>query len=116
MPKIYVKKAFTLNCGGERQHFPVGPHTVGADVAEHWYAKAHIGEPEPPSEAEAAAEELLADLEQREKALAAREKAADARDAQLAKREEAVAAREKAAEQAAVEAAAAAKSAPPAKK
>lgn len=116
MPKIYVKKAFTLNAGAEQQHFAVGNHTVSADVADHWFVKAHVGEPEPASESERAADDLLADLEQREKALAAREKGADARDADLAKREEAVAAREKAAEQAAVEAAAAAKSAPPAKK
>ncbi len=99
MPKIYVKKAFTLNAGAEQQHFAVGNHTVSADVADHWFVKAHVGEPEPASEGERAADELLADLDKREKALAAREKAAEQRDAELAKREEAVAAREKAAEQ-----------------
>lgn len=97
MPKIYVKKAFTLNCGGEQRHFPVGPHTVAADVAEHWYAKAHIGDPEPLGASELAADELLAELAKREKALTEREKTAEQRDAELAKREEAVTAREKAA-------------------
>lgn len=116
MPKIYVKKAFTLNAGAEPQHFAVGNHTVSADVADHWFVKAHIGEPEPASESERAADELLADLAKREKALTEREKAADARDADLAKREDAVAGREKAAEQASADATVAAKSAPPAKK
>ncbi|WAL80961.1 hypothetical protein OYT13_13865 [Pandoraea sp. XJJ-1] len=116
MPKIYVKKAFTLNAGSEPKQFAVGNHSVSAEVADHWFVKAHVGEPEPASESEKAADELLADLAKREKALTERELAADERDADLAKREEAVAAREKVAEQAAVEAAAAAKAAPTAKK
>lgn len=97
MPKIYVKKAFTLNAGSEPQQFAVGNHNVPAEVAEHWFVKAHIGEPEPASESERAADELLSDLAKREKALTEREKAAEQRDADLAKREEAVTAREKAA-------------------
>lgn len=84
MPKIYVKKAFTLNAGAEQQHFAVGNHTVSADVADHWFVKAHVGEPEPASESERAADELLADLDKREKALAAREKAAEQAAAEAA--------------------------------
>ncbi|VVE79392.1 STY1053 family phage-associated protein [Pandoraea sputorum] len=105
MPKIYVNKAFILNAGGEPQHFPVGNHTVSAEIADHWFVKAHVGEPAPVGESERAADELLADLDKREKALVEREKAAEQRDADLAKREDAVTAREKAAEQAAAEAA-----------
>ena len=49
MPKIYVKKAFTLHHKDEKHEFPVGNHTVPADVAEHWYTKAHTGEEPAPS-------------------------------------------------------------------
>lgn len=112
MPKIHVNKAFVLNVEGEPKHFAVGNHNVTAEIADHWFVKAHIGGPAPASESERAADELLADLDAREKELAAREKAAEQRDADLAKREEEIAAREKAA----ADAAAVTKAATPAKK
>lgn len=138
MPKINVHTPFQFtHADGTKQDFAVGVHDVEDAVANHWFVKPHTGDAPAKTADEKSADELLEDLEARERALAkqheflktiqadqakkasdlaAREKAADARDADLAKREEAVAAREKAAEQAAVEAAAAAKSAPPAKK
>lgn len=102
MPKIYVKKAFTLHHNDERHDFPVGNHTVPADVAEHWYVKAHTGdEPAADPDAAAAADELLAELDAKAKALqvladqlADREKAADQREADLNARAEALDARE----------------------
>ncbi|WP_011298546.1 STY1053 family phage-associated protein [Cupriavidus necator] len=132
MPKIYVKKAFTLQHEGEKHEFPVGNHTVAAGVAEHWYVKAHIGE-EPAAGGETDQSDLaeqraaldsaaqflegraeqLAKLQEeladREKAVAEREDAADQRDVSLLAREKAVTEREQAAEKAAADAAKAAK-------
>ncbi|QYY30245.1 hypothetical protein K2O51_23010 [Cupriavidus pinatubonensis] len=131
MPKIYVKKAFTLHHKDERHDFPVGNHTVPADVAEHWYVKAHTGEEPAAGEGEpddlaekravldSAAEflegrakqlkDLQDDLGGRERAVAEREQAAEQRDADLAKREATVAEREQAADKAAADAAKATK-------
>ena len=125
MPKIYVKKAFRLQHKGETHEFPVGNHSVPADVAEHWLVKAHIGdEPQLDPDTSAAADELLAELEAkakqldareqhvtgmekamadhmtdltgREEVLATRAKEADERAADLDAREKAVSAREQA--------------------
>ncbi len=116
MPKIYVKKAFTLHHKDEKHEFPVGNHTVAADVAEHWYTKAHTGE-EPPASPEMDAElakeraalesagqflegkakelkELQDVLELRASTVADREKAADQREADLNARAEALDTRE----------------------
>lgn len=112
MPKIYVPKGFKVRIDGEEHTFSPGNHEVAKNVAEHWFVKAHIGEPEPASEGERAADELLAELAKREKALTEREKTAEQRDADLAKREEEIAAREKAA----ADAGAVTKAATPAKK
>jgi hypothetical protein len=132
MPKIYVKKAFTLQHEGEKHEFAVGNHDVPAAIAAHWFVKAHTGdEPAAGSEAEqsdlaeqrAALEsaaqllegraeqlqQLQDQLAQRQQAIAEREQAADQRDADLAKREAAVAEREQAADKAASDAAKAAK-------
>lgn len=100
--KIYVEKAFTLQHEGKKHEFPVGNHTVSADVAEHWYVQAHIGqEPVTDPDTSAATEELLAELEGKAReldkqhaALAEREKAADQREADLNARAEAMDARE----------------------
>jgi len=138
MPKINVHTAFQFtHADGTKQDFAVGVHEVDGDVADHWFVKPHTGDAPQKSADEKSADELLGELDKREKALAgqhdilkttqaeqakkasdlvAREKAAEQRDADLAKREESVAAREKAAEQAAAEAAAATKAAPAAKK
>lgn len=125
MPKIYIKKAFTLQHDGEKHEFAVGNHEVPAAIAAHWFVKAHTGEePAGGIDAEAEAAERLAELDakakalleaadmlaDREKALAEREQAADQRDADLAKREAAVAEREQAADKAAADAAKAVKS------
>lgn len=42
--KITVAKAFTFtHPDGHQQHFPVGVHKdVPANVADHWYTKAHL--------------------------------------------------------------------------
>lgn len=106
MPKIYVHTAFTLRHNGGALSFPVGVHTVDADVASHWYVKAHVGEePALDLDSGAAADALLAELEERAKVLqdaevkvAQREQAADAREAKLDEREKAVAQREQAAD------------------
>ncbi len=133
MPKIYIKKAFTLQHEGEKHEFAVGNHEVPAAIAAHWFVKAHTGdEPAGGSEAEpndlaeqraaldSAAQllegraeqlkQLQDELADREKAIAAREQAADQREADLAKREAALAEREQAADKAAADAAKAAKS------
>ncbi|GAA7770964.1 hypothetical protein RN01_29815 [Cupriavidus sp. SHE] len=102
MPKIYVKKAFTLHHKDEKHEFPVGNHSVPAEVAEHWYVKAHTGdEPAVDPESAAVADELLAELDAKAKALqeladklAEREKAADQREADLNGRAEALDTRE----------------------
>lgn len=135
MPKIYVKKAFKLRHNEETHDFPVGLHTVDAEVAAHWFVKAHTGEqPAVEPDARAAADALLAEIEAKAKALddeaAAKAKALDvraeeldAREKQLAKleaavdahaadvaaRDKAVTEREQAAEKAAAESAKSAK-------
>lgn len=127
MPKINVHTAFQFtHADGTKQDFAVGVHEVDGDVADHWFVKAHTGDAPQKSDDEKSADELLGELDKREKALAgqheilkttqaeqakkasdlvAREKAAEQRDADLAKREEAVTAREKAAEQTVADAA-----------
>lgn len=108
MPKIYVHTAFTLRHNGEVLTFPVGVHTVDAAVANHWYTKAHVGdEPVVDPDTGAAADALLAELEERarglqdaEGKLAQREQAAEAREAKLDEREKAVVQREQAADNA----------------
>ncbi|WP_427183535.1 STY1053 family phage-associated protein [Bordetella bronchialis] len=101
MPKIYVHKPFTLQYKGEKRQFGVGNHSVDADVAAHWYVKAHVGE-EPAADpgTSAAADAMLAELQAKENALAERAAQLDAREADLAKREQALADREKAAQNA----------------
>lgn len=106
MPKIYVERPFTLHHSGGVESFEVGAHTVSAEVASHWYTKAHIGdEPVLDADAGAAADALLAELDARaqklqkaEDQVAEREKAAAVRETELAQREDAVAEREKAAD------------------
>lgn len=101
MPKIYVHTPFTLQHKGEKRHFGVGNHNVDADVASHWYVKAHVGEePAADPDTSAAADAMLADLQAKEKALADRENALEVREADFASREQALAAREKAAQNA----------------
>ncbi len=132
MPKIYVKKAFKLQHGGEKHEFAVGNHDVPAAIAAHWFVKAHTGdEPVSGSDAEpndlaeqraaldSAAQflegraeqlkQLQDELDQREKTVASREQAAAQRDVSLLAREKAVTEREQAAEKAAADAAKAAK-------
>ncbi|CAB3952715.1 STY1053 family phage-associated protein [Achromobacter piechaudii] len=95
MPKIYVNREFTVQIGGEKRHFTVGNHTVDADTAKHWYVQAHVGdEPTMDSDASAAADALLAGLDEKEKALMSRAGDLDAREAVIADREQAVQARE----------------------
>lgn len=91
--KIHVAKAFKLLGKDGKQHdFPVGNHTIDQDVAEHWFVKAHLdGESAQSADTEAAADELLAELE-------AKAKAIDEREAKVAEREKAVAEREQAIE------------------
>jgi len=113
--KIYVNKAFKLQHDGEHVDFAPGNHSVEKDVAEHWFVKAHTGdEPVGGTDNDAVADELLAELDAKAKALQAladqlaeREKAAEARDmdlntraSALDAREAALAEREKAADQA----------------
>lgn len=102
--KIQVAKAFQLNVkGGAPMYFPIGNHTVDQEVADHWFVKAHLGgESAESGDNEAAADELLAELDAKAKALQAaadelakREQALDKREADLAEREQAVAEREK---------------------
>lgn len=135
MPKINVHTAFQFtHADGTKQDFAVGVHEVDGDVADHWFVKPHTGDAPLKSADEKSVDELLkeveakekeaadaldaktkaaiAELSKREAAVAAREKDAEQRDADLAKREETVAAREKAAEQAVADAATAAKGAP----
>jgi hypothetical protein len=101
MPKIYVKQPFTLQHKGEKRQFGVGNHDVDAQVAAHWYVKAHVGEePSADPDTSAAADAMLAELQAKEKALADREKALQAREADLVSREQALADREKAAQNA----------------
>lgn len=101
MPKIYVHTPFTLQHKGAKLQFGIGNHTVDADVAAHWYVKAHVGEePAADPDTSAAADAMLAELQAKEKALADREKALRAREAELASREQALADREKAAQNA----------------
>lgn len=115
MPKIYVKKAFTLQHEGEKHEFAVGNHDVPAAIAAHWFVKAHTGEePAAGNEAEqndlaeqraaldSAAQllegraeqlaQLQNELAERDKAIAAREQAADQREADLNARADALAA------------------------
>ncbi|WP_079218925.1 STY1053 family phage-associated protein [Herbaspirillum robiniae] len=123
---IHVHKAFKLLHNGEHLQFAPGSYSVDAEVAGHWFTKAHVGEaPLVDAGTAAAAEELMAELGQREKelrdqadllqkaqeALAEREKAVqaseatakqvsaelDSREASLAEREKAVAVAEAAA-------------------
>ncbi|WP_287820141.1 hypothetical protein [Achromobacter sp.] len=95
MPKIYVNREFTVQIGGEKRHFTVGNHTVDAETAKHWYVQAHIGdEPTVDPDTSAAAEALLADLADKEKALMSRSGALDAREAVIADREQAIQVRE----------------------
>lgn len=76
MPKIFVKKAFTLQHEGEKQQFAVGNHSVPKEIADHWFVKAHIGdEPVTDPDTSAAADELLAELEAKAKELDERETA-----------------------------------------
>lgn len=130
MPKIYIAKAFKLQHQDKDgkptvTHFDVGNHTVPADVAEHWFVKAHTGEEpaagtdddadlaEKRSALDSAAEFLegkakelkgLQDaldartiaLTEGEAKLAGRVSAADQRAAELDQREAALAAREQA--------------------
>ncbi|WP_354676759.1 STY1053 family phage-associated protein [Cupriavidus plantarum] len=119
MPTIYVAKAFKLKHRDEEgnlvtRDFPVGNHNVPKGLHDHWYVKAHIGE-EPPldPDAQAAADELLAELEAKAKALDERRKALDAEGkalaglqqtvsdhaSELAEREQALATRTKAADE-----------------
>jgi multidrug resistance efflux pump len=71
MPKSHVHTAFTLQHKGEKRHFPLGA-VVPADLADHWYVKAHTSaEPITDPSTSAAADAMLADLEAKEKALAA---------------------------------------------
>ncbi|WP_407059265.1 hypothetical protein ACKZDW_02450 (plasmid) [Ralstonia syzygii subsp. celebesensis] len=112
MPKIYIKTAFTLTHeDGTKVPFPVGEHEVDADVADHWYVKAHAGE-KPVAGAPASAAEdstgddangdngvakaeldaRAAELAKFEVALSAREAELDAREDAIAKREAAIAA------------------------
>lgn len=130
MPKIYIAKAFKLQHQDKDgkptvSEFAVGNHTVAADVANHWFVKAHTGE-EPVGGAEgeadlseqraaldSAAEFLEGKAEQLktfqgtldarsdaladgESKLAERVIAADQRTADLDQREAALAAREQA--------------------
>lgn len=95
MPKIYVNREFTLQLGGDKRHFTVGNHSVDAETAKHWYVQAHIGdEPAVDPDTSAAAEALLADLQDKEKALVSRAGSLDARETVIADRENAVQARE----------------------
>ncbi|WP_454734244.1 STY1053 family phage-associated protein [Cupriavidus pauculus] len=102
MPKIYVKKAFTLHHKDEKHEFPVGNHTVPADVAEHWYTKAHTGEEPAPSaegdadlaEKRAALDSAAEFLEGRAKELKELQDALDVRAGTLTDREQAVEQRE----------------------
>lgn len=124
--KIYVNKAFKLLDPDTKQHadYPVGNHTVEKEVAEHWFVKAHTGaEPPLDPDAQAAADELMAeldaraqalqaqakDLDAREKLLAGRVRDAEQRDADLAKREQGIEAKAKEVEEAKAKADAAAK-------
>ncbi len=138
MPKINVHTPFQFtHADGTKQDFAVGVHEVDKNVADHWFVLPHTGDAPVKSADEKSADELLGELDKREKAIAAqhealktaqaeqakkaaelasREKAAEQRDADLSKREEAVAAREKAAEHAPADAAAAAKAVPSSKK
>lgn len=77
--KIYVEKAFKLlGEDGKHTDYPVGNHIVEKETAEHWFVKAHAGD-EPPidPDSQAAADELLAELDSKAKELDEREKAAD---------------------------------------
>lgn len=95
MPKIYVKREFTLQIGGEKRHFAVGNHSVDAETAKHWYVQAHVGdEPAADPDTSAAADALLAGLDEKEKALVSRAGALDAREGVIADREQALQARE----------------------
>ncbi|GMG90668.1 hypothetical protein Cmtc_18880 [Cupriavidus sp. TKC] len=116
MPKIYVKKAFTLHHKDEKHEFPVGNHSVSAEVAEHWYVKAHTGEePAAGNDGDADLADRRAELESEAKMLTdvaaklnedrltldaraaelvEREKAADQRETELNARAEALDARE----------------------
>lgn len=107
MPKIYVKKPFKLQHADKDgaptvTEFPVGNHEVPAAIAAHWFVKAHTGEePAADPDTSAAADELLAELEAKARALqeladklADREKAAAQREADLNARAEALDTRE----------------------
>lgn len=95
--KIHVAKAFKLLGKDGKQHdFPVGNHTVDQDVAEHWFVKAHLDGESAGGDTEAAADELLAELEAKAKAVQEAEAKLAAREAELTEREKAVAAREQA--------------------
>lgn len=95
MPKIYVHTPFNLQHKGEKHFFPIGNHTVPADIADHWYTKAHTGsEPEVDVDTKAATDAMVADLEAREKSLLARSADLDAREGVLVDREKAVQAAE----------------------
>lgn len=99
MPNIYVHTPFKLKHKGETHDFPVGVHAVPADIADHWYSKAHTGkEPAADPDASAAADAMIADLEVKEKALLSRVGALDAREGLIAEREKAVQAAEAALE------------------
>lgn len=61
MPKIHVKKPFTLTHQDRTQtHFRAGEHEVSESLAAHWYVKANsepVADPEPQPEPEANSEE-----------------------------------------------------------
>jgi len=112
MARIHVHTPFTLTKDdGAAQSFLPGSHEVDDDVADHWYVKAHSGEPVQAaaqvSEADVAAElaeerasldsaakflegraeqlsKVQADLDVREADLKAREDALTAREAEFA--------------------------------
>lgn len=44
MPKVYVKKAFFFNDGGEVKHYEVGYHEMDEATVDHWFVQAHIGD------------------------------------------------------------------------
>jgi len=108
--KIHVAKPFKLLTEkGEPMHFGVGNHTVDQAVADHWFVKAHLDGESAGGDTEAAADELLAELEAKAKAVQEAEATLAAREAEVAEREKAVAAREQALDAAKQEAEAKAK-------
>lgn len=108
--KIQVAKPFKLlGKDGKMTDFPVGAHSVDKEVAEHWFVQAHLGGPVEGGDTEAAADELLAELEAKAKAVQEAEATLAAREAEVAEREKAVAAREQALDAAKQEAEAKAK-------